>query len=114
MFSLQHWTPLRVYASPVVMHSSNKHVAVWVNNKPGGVFVWDAALFLFNKQPVFRPVKFSCNWEKMYCAESFVWPLGGSGLSRFNDDGNARATTALNEEFVYVFKCSFFFIIHFF
>ncbi len=65
---------------------------------------------------MFRPVKCVeqvCNWEKMYCAESFVWPLGGSGLSRFNDYGNARATKALNEGYVYVFKYSFFFIIHF-
>lgn len=83
----------------------------------GGVFVWDAALFIFNKQHVFSPVK--CveqiyNWEKMYCAESFVWPQGGPGPSRFNDYGNVRVTAALNEAFVYLFKHSFFFIIYFF
>lgn len=92
------------------MYSPNKHVVVWVNNKPGE-FVWDAALFIFNKQHVFSPVKCVeqiCNWEKMYCAESFVWPQGGPGPSRFNDYGNVRVTTALNETFVYLFKHSFF------
>lgn len=99
------------------MHSPNKHVAVRVNNKPGEYFVWDAALFLFNKQHVFRPIKcveHNYNWEKMYCAESFVWPQGLPGLSHFNDYGNARVTAALNEEFVYLFKYSVFFSVLFF